>query len=523
MAKTDPSTNAQRNFPVGPLDGLSALILGKPGKHADLNLVEEAIASTAKVLKIPTLTSFPPVAVFGSARTKEGTPHYKLGRSMGRLLVQNGFSVMTGGGPGMMAAANQGAMEEFHRAQVDGRANSVGISMAVSIKLPFEEEPNPNLHFNETCDYFFPRKIGLVKFSAACVVMPGGIGTLDEAFEVLKLSRENGMPVVFVDRSYYGPLFDWLKNDPHGPGALGLIPPADRARLVLCDTPEEAMHYIQANSRGRIEQFYRHREGLLGHDRSAREEFSWLLNERERTLIDSPAGATIDSVMLHKLGIDLVSTLAFMKQVEGIPVSVLGSSVQDPDLAGEQAQLEYDRIKFGVRNLANALSEQRLTTVLGRPTGLMGMIADTARPGTPLYACDRARGGGATNANHPHIPAQNHHCANYDFSQKLALMKYTAGGIFLPGGFGTLDAFCEMQTLVMCGKVKGAYPLVLLNKQFWGKYLDILKELPRRSAEQSMKGNGYFTYPEIKNIRVTDDPAEAAQFICDGYLNGTKV
>lgn len=521
MANHDLPLNFQRNFPPSRTDGLSSLILGKSGKHADLNLVAEAIASTAKVLKIPLWTPHPPVAVFGSARTKEGTPHYELGRSMGALLVRGGFSVMTGGGPGMMAAANQGAMEEFHRAQADGRGSRVGISMSVSIKLPFEEEVNPNLHFNETCDYFFPRKIGLVKYSAACVVMPGGIGTLDEAFEVLKLSRENGMPVVFVDRSYYGPLLHWLKEDPHGPGGLGLISQADKERLVLCDTPEESMHHIQLHSRGRIEQFYRHREGLLGHQRSDVEEVAWLLQEQERTLLNSPAGATIDTVMLNKLGEDLIRTLAFMKQIEGIPVSVLGSSIPDPDLSGEQAQLGYDQIKFGVRHLANALADQRLTTVLGRPSGLMGIVADTARPGVPVYACDRARDG-TPECIHPHIAAQNHHRTMYDFSQKVGLMKYTAGGIFVPGGIGTLDAFCEMQTLVMCGKVKGSYPIVLLDSKFWGGFLEILRELPRRTAEQSMKGNGYFTYPEIKNIRVTDDAAEAAQLICDGYLKSPR-
>ncbi|NDC37760.1 MAG: TIGR00730 family Rossman fold protein, partial [Proteobacteria bacterium] len=461
-----------------------------------------------------------PVAIFGSARTKEGTPHYELAREMGALLVDQGFSVITGGGPGIMAAANQGAMEAFRRARAAGRSeDDIPKSLSFTIKLPHEEKANPNVHRSEECDHFYPRKIGLVKCSAAIVVMPGGIGTLDEAFEVLKLSRANGMPVVFVGHSFYGALFHWLKHDPSGPGALGLISPSDLNRLVLVDTPEEAMHYIKLNCAGRVAQFEAHRERLNGtRELPEAEAIKWLLNREERTLLESPSGKAIDTTMLARFTLDLTETLAFMKQVRGVPVSMLGSSVANPQFSSEAAEAEYQRIKSTIADLTRAVIGQKFTSVIGTPSGLMGEIA-TVAPSHAIYACDKISSA-AMRLPHPQIPESQHRYALYDFSQKVGLTKYTAGGIFVPGGFGTLDALCELQNLIMCRKMKNPFPIALYGAKFWNGFIDVLREIPKQTAEQSMKGNGYFTLDEIANLRVTDDPEEAARIIHDGYLLG---
>jgi len=117
----------------------------------------------------------PCVTVFGSARFPEGHPHYELARAIGRALAGAGYAVMTGGGPGIMEAANRGAKD------------AGGVSIGCNIRLPLEQQPNPYLDRFIEFDHFFIRKVMLVKYSSAFVIMPGGFGTLDEAFEVITL------------------------------------------------------------------------------------------------------------------------------------------------------------------------------------------------------------------------------------------------------------------------------------------------------------------------------------------------
>jgi uncharacterized protein (TIGR00730 family) len=168
----------------------------------------------------------PCVTVFGSARFKEDHPYYALGREIGRRLAQAGATVMTGGGPGIMEAANRGAKE------------AGGYSIGCNIKLPVEQVPNPYLDRWVTFRYFFVRKVLLVKYSYAFVIMPGGFGTLDELFEAVTLvqtKKIESFPLVLVGTEYWKPLLDFVQ------GTLvraGTVAPEDLHLLTPTDSPE---------------------------------------------------------------------------------------------------------------------------------------------------------------------------------------------------------------------------------------------------------------------------------------------
>jgi uncharacterized protein (TIGR00730 family) len=169
------------------------------------------------------------VAVFGSARTPRDHTRYALGRSLGRALGDAGFSVITGGGPGAMEAANRGAQ--------DAGALSVGLT----IDLPFEQGINEWVDLQVDFHYFFARKVMFVRYSGAFVVLPGGYGTLDELFESLTLIQTGKIrefPVVLLDSAYWGGLVDWLRDRML---ADGNIAADDVDMLRVTDSVEEAV------------------------------------------------------------------------------------------------------------------------------------------------------------------------------------------------------------------------------------------------------------------------------------------
>lgn len=174
----------------------------------------------------------PCVSVFGSARVAEGSPFYELARELGAGLSQQGFAVLTGGGPGIMEAANRGARE------------AGGPSVGCNIALPEEQQHNPYLDTWLSCRYFFVRKVLLVKYSYAFVIMPGGLGTLDELFEALTLIQNKKIldfPVVVVGRDYWQPLLELLTQmEEHG-----MIAPADMRLLTFTDSVAEALAHIE--------------------------------------------------------------------------------------------------------------------------------------------------------------------------------------------------------------------------------------------------------------------------------------
>ena len=174
----------------------------------------------------------PGATVFGSARIREGDPIYEHARVTGRLLAEAGFAVVTGGGPGVMEAANRGCQE------------AGGLSVGFNIELPHEQQPNPYIDFGHTFGHFYSRKVMLVKSAEGFIMFPGGFGTFDELFEALTLIQTGKVldfPVVLVGSDYWRGLLDWLHAQTL---ARGMISADDEEQLFLTDDPQEAVEMI---------------------------------------------------------------------------------------------------------------------------------------------------------------------------------------------------------------------------------------------------------------------------------------
>lgn len=176
---------------------------------------------------------YPAVSIFGSARVRPGDEPYERTVIIARKLAENGFNVITGGGPGIMEAGNKGARE--------GGASSIGLN----IMLPLEQEPNPFSNVKLDFQYFFVRKVMFVKYAQAYIGMPGGLGTLDEIFEALTLiqtRRIKPFPVILVGRDYWGALVDWIKGtlvEQH------YISDTDMDLFSVMDDPDEVVRTIK--------------------------------------------------------------------------------------------------------------------------------------------------------------------------------------------------------------------------------------------------------------------------------------
>jgi uncharacterized protein (TIGR00730 family) len=174
----------------------------------------------------------PCITVFGSARFKEDHEYYICAREFGKRIAQMGLTTMTGGGPGIMEAANRGAFE------------SDGMSVGCNIKLPFEQSSNKYLHKSMTFEYFFTRKTMLIKYSYAFIIMPGGFGTMDEFFETLTMVQTKtitGFPIVMFGREFYKELIEAMEDM----AEKGTISKEDMDLVLLTDDVTEAMEHIR--------------------------------------------------------------------------------------------------------------------------------------------------------------------------------------------------------------------------------------------------------------------------------------
>src|SRR5512140_2249857 len=193
-------------------------------------IISELVEGFEKLARIG-----PCVSIFGSARTSPENKYYILAEDIAYKLTQNGYGVITGGGPGIMEAANKGAAR--------GKGKSVGIN----IDLPFEQSPNPYIDADKliTFDHFFVRKVMFMKYSQGFIVLPGGFGTFDELFEAMTLiqTRKIGkFPIILVGKKYWGGLIEWIRTvmleEEHN------ISPQDLNIFTLVDTADEAVENI---------------------------------------------------------------------------------------------------------------------------------------------------------------------------------------------------------------------------------------------------------------------------------------
>lgn len=175
----------------------------------------------------------PAITVFGSARFGEDHPYYKVAREFGKHIADLGFTTMTGGGPGIMEAANRGAFENG------------GYSIGCNIKLPFEQKPNPYVNKSITFEHFFTRKVIMVKYSYAFVILPGGFGTMDEFFEIITLVQTKtvqNFPIILYGKEFFEPLLKYMEEMV----VAGTIAKEDLHLIIVTDHIEEAMRHIQS-------------------------------------------------------------------------------------------------------------------------------------------------------------------------------------------------------------------------------------------------------------------------------------
>ncbi|QEY25345.1 LOG family protein [Neisseria zalophi] len=201
-----------------------------------LKIISEFVESGEELRAIQ-----PAVSIYGSARTPAEHPDYLFTESLSRKLSDAGFSVISGGGPGIMEAANKGAFA--------GRSPAVGLN----IVLPHEQNANPYQNLSIKFQHFFPRKVMFVKHAVAYVVMPGGFGTMDELFESLTLvqtGKTPSRPIILVGSAFWKGLLDWIKEQLLG---NGLISPEDLDLIQLIDDEDEIIEHIFAHYENRLE------------------------------------------------------------------------------------------------------------------------------------------------------------------------------------------------------------------------------------------------------------------------------
>lgn len=179
----------------------------------------------------------PAISVFGSARTPRDSPYYALGEQVGAAIARAGYGCITGGGPGAMEAANKGALD------------AGGVSIGLGIELPFEAGLNDYVNLGINFRYFFVRKTMFIKYAEGFVVLPGGMGTLDELFEAITLvqtQKISSFPIVLVGSSYWNGLLGWLGESAIAAGTIG---PADLSLIQVVDDPQEAVDLVIAGAR----------------------------------------------------------------------------------------------------------------------------------------------------------------------------------------------------------------------------------------------------------------------------------
>lgn len=208
------------------------------------------------------------ITVFGSARIREDHEYYKLGQQIGELIARSGYATITGGGPGLMEAANRGA------------ADAGGLSIGLGIELPHEQRLNDWVQLGMNFRYFFVRKTMFLKYSQAFICLPGGFGTLDELFEALVMVQTQKIqrfPIILVGTSFWGPLVDWIKERLV---EEKLISPEDVDLIHLTDDPEDAMDFCHRAHDKHNESLKRRREDLERERGRIEEELEMLRREQ---------------------------------------------------------------------------------------------------------------------------------------------------------------------------------------------------------------------------------------------------
>jgi uncharacterized protein (TIGR00730 family) len=363
------------------------------------------------------------VTIFGSARTHEGDEYYIKARKLGEILGLNNFTVITGGGPGIMEAANRGAFQVK------------GTSIGLGIELPMEQRINPYVTDSVDFSYFFTRKVMLTTPSQAFVYFPGGYGTLDELFQVLNemaLGFIQKVPVILVGIEFWTPLVDFLNNTCHQ--ILGAIKAEDLAMLQVVETAEEAYDIIKNT-------------------------------EDHPNFLDNISNTTnqVASVnwRIFRIMAELVEGLDFLQNLPK-NITILGSN----KVSRESHYYE------DVYHIAQQTIKHDFSILTGGGFG----VAEAANKASseakkPAYATLLNQAGKTMNQ---YVSDSIHF--RFPFTRQFILTGPTNQYLFCPGGLGTLHQLFEVLTLVQTHKVDPT-PLILYDDKFWCPLVNYIKEV----------------------------------------------
>lgn len=363
------------------------------------------------------------VTIFGSARLNGDSPHNPVARDLGRILAQNGFTTITGGGPGIMEAANRGAFE------------AGGESVGLNIQLPFEQRVNPYVKKSAAFYYFFTRKVMMTSPANAFVFFPGGFGTLDEFFEIvdlMELKKMPSVPVVLVGREFWGPLLEFLRE--HS-ARLGSVPARDIDSWHLVETAEEAYEFIK-------------------HTKN-RANFCEL----------SPHSFQCDNKLdwkIFRIMAELVEGFEFLTGMVD-NVTVLGTKSVSATNAYYQKAYKLGRL----------LAEEKFAVVSGGGPGIMEAVSRGA-----FEIGGQSIG---INMKYGYKERKNAYLTKaigfqFPYIRKLIITAPSKAFVFFPGGFGTLHQLFEVLTLLQTRKMQ-SIPILLCDHEFWQPLQKFVKQV----------------------------------------------
>jgi len=398
------------------------------------------------------------VTLFGGARFKKGSAYYKMARELGKLLAGGGYTTITGGGPGIMEAANEGAY-------LGG-----GESLGINIQLPFEQRINPYVKKSIALHYFFTRKVMFAVPAQAFVYFPGGFGTLDEFWEIIDL-MDNGYltktPIILVGKKYWKPLLDWL---PHN--SVYILTPSEKKILAAC-------HVVD----------------------SAQDAFDII-----KTTKDAPESCELSPGKFHCEGQVNWRIFRIMAEVvEGF--DFLTGLVKDITVFGTKGISKLSPYCKSAEKFGALAAKAGFSVVTGGYSG----IAEAANKGAfeqggdsiGLYMRENQKN---TKPN-PYLSRSL--AFAFPFTRKLVLTAPSKGFVMFPGGLGTLHQTMEVLTLVQTKKIP-RLPIVLFGSAFWSPFVTWMKELLAKKYNAILP-------TDAELFTITDDPEEALKVIEEAY------
>ncbi len=364
------------------------------------------------------------VTILGSARLPSNSKFYQIAEELGRLLGKNGFTTITGGGPGIMEAANKGAY------------SAGGESVGINIQLPHEQRINPYVNKSTGFSYFFTRKVILTSPAIAFVFFPGGFGTLDEFFEVvdyMELGQMAKSPIILVGKEFWSPLINFLRNK--SSKEVHSVSEQDMSGWHVVDTAEEAYEFIRD------------------------------LKDTPNVCVPGSTDMNCQSGAdwrIFRIMAELVEGFEFLTKVNE-NVTVLGTKSILPGSSYYQAAYEVGKI----------LGQHKMTTMTGGGPGIM----EAANKGAFEVGGESV----GINMSMDKGERRNNYLTKstgffFPFVRKLIITSPSKFFIFFPGGFGTLHQLFEMLTLVETKKI-APMPILLFGQDFWKPMLNFIHQM----------------------------------------------